>query len=623
MQQVFESWDLAPRPMRPRSRLYAPAPEGIGTAFVESLSGYVIRLAEAHAVSTADLVHRELSRRTSPPLVFYSHGINGLGERATRWVETLESITCRSDLRYLTLLPLKELLPNRLLLRTRRAWCPECYQGMAVRGTVYEPLLWYLKPVEACPRHCRILATTCSHCYRSLRPLYATSRTGRCFHCGIELGCPAARTTDETSDRIPTEYQLWVADAMGQLLAQAPQARPETLADRVRGVLEAYTDQFAEGTRAIVAKTVQCSCNAFSDWFYGNWRPRTDNLLRAWYQLKLPVFVIFSPHGPAPLLGEESQTKVKIERAREVSPRRRRERILKGLLAALDEQPPPSLPEVARRLGYATTDRLRAADRARCTQIVINHRRWRRSQGWSISGTKPICKPSQVRGVLEDHLGAEGRISPLHQIAASLGYSDDGQLRSKFPELCRALSAKIARQRAERVAVIKPIFERALQENPPPAVSEVCHRTGLSASHVRKAYAGALCERLKARRREYVEACRAELVNKLKAALDETPPLPPKEVYVRLGITQSIATYNFPELRRAIIVRYRQYRHQQSRARQEAVRQEIRAIVRSLHEQGVYPSIGRVKNLVKNKSLLKWRAFTEAVNDAHQAVESN
>lgn len=91
---------------------------------------------------------------------------------------------------------------------------------------------------------------------------------------------------------------------------------------------------------------------------------------------------------------------------------------------------------------------------------------------------------------------------------------------------------------------------------------------------------------------------------------------------MRLGITQSIATYNFPELRRAIIVRYRQYRHQQSRARQEAVRQEIWAIVRSLHRQGVYPSIGRVKSLVKKKSLLKWSAFTEAVNDARQAVEN-
>src|SRR6516225_9309812 len=99
MQQVFESWDLAPRPLRPRSRLYSPAPAGMGTPFVESLSGYVIRLAEAHAVSTGDLVRSELSRHITPPLVFYSNDPNGLEERAARWVCAVETSTLRSDLR--------------------------------------------------------------------------------------------------------------------------------------------------------------------------------------------------------------------------------------------------------------------------------------------------------------------------------------------------------------------------------------------------------------------------------------------------------------------------------------------------------------------------------------------
>ncbi len=114
----------------------------------------------------------------------------------------------------------------------------------------------------------------------------------------------------------------------------------------------------------------------------------------------------------------------------------------------------------------------------------------------------------------------------------------------------------------------------------------------------------ALCEQLKARRRKYAETCRAELLNKLKAVLSEAPPPTPKEVYVRLGITQSIiALHNFPDLRRAIIVRHRQYRHQQSCARQEVVRQQIWAIVRSLHEQGVCPSVKRVRGLMKSITL--------------------
>src|SRR5205807_947650 len=84
-------------------------------------------------------------------------------------IGALGTATCRSDLRYLTFLPFKHLFSNRLLLRTIRAWCPECYQEMAATGTVHEPLLWCLKLVEACPRHRRLLTTACSRCRQSLR----------------------------------------------------------------------------------------------------------------------------------------------------------------------------------------------------------------------------------------------------------------------------------------------------------------------------------------------------------------------------------------------------------------------------------------------------------------------
>ena len=46
------------------SRLYSLPPQGIGTAFVESLIGYIARLAEAHSVHTGTLVVRELLPRT-------------------------------------------------------------------------------------------------------------------------------------------------------------------------------------------------------------------------------------------------------------------------------------------------------------------------------------------------------------------------------------------------------------------------------------------------------------------------------------------------------------------------------------------------------------------------------
>src|SRR5215472_3167550 len=64
-----ESWDLAIPPVPARSRLYCLAPMGIGTPEVESLTGYIARLAEAHSVTVADLVGAELSDASSVPLL--------------------------------------------------------------------------------------------------------------------------------------------------------------------------------------------------------------------------------------------------------------------------------------------------------------------------------------------------------------------------------------------------------------------------------------------------------------------------------------------------------------------------------------------------------------------------
>jgi TniQ len=509
---VFEAWNLAVRPVIERSRLYSLPPIGLGTAFVECLSSYVVRLAKAHAVSTTDLVRRELSRHTNPPLVFYSHGINGLGACAARWIEVLERTTSRSDLRYLTLRPFEHLFSNRVFLRPMRAWCPECYREMDTTGTFGEQLLWCIRAVEACPRHHCLLETVCRYCNQPFRQLYAGSRVGCCSSCGTELRCIVAEKTDKTLGDAPTKYQLWVADAVGQLLAHAPELRPETLLQRVRTVLTHYVQEFGGGNCAAVAETARCHVGVFYEWLYGRTKPQIENLLQAWYHLNLPFSLISSPNDQLLPWKEGNLTRVKAEVRQNVRTRRR--------------------------------------------------------------------SRDQIPG-----------------------------------------TSKIAKQKKERIAAIEPTFQRALRENPPPPIHKVCQRIGLSPARV-KVLAPGLFARFEAWRRECAEGRRAELLNQLKGVLYETPPPSAHEVYMRLGITNSIAFHNFPELRRAIIERRRQYRHQQSCALQKAAREEIREIVQTLSDQGVCPSAMRVWGLAKKKSFLKWGPFAQAVHDARKSLNT-
>lgn len=313
----------------------------------------------------------------------------------------------------------------------------------------------------------------------------------------------------------------------------------------------------------------------FCDWVSGKTKPQINNLLRAWYHLNLPVSLIFSPKNELLPWEEGNPTQLKAENRKKVRRRRSsREQIPTTLKQTLDGQP------------------------AR------------------------VCKSSLAKEVLLSYLSAEGPVPPIIRIARSLGNSTDSGIRKKFPDLCRALASRIAQQKTERVATIEPAFQRALQENPPPPIQEVCQRIGLSSCYV-KALAPAVYARFEAWRRQCAEERRAELLNKLKAVLYETPPPSAREVYMRLGITQSIASHNFPELRRAISARHRQYRHQQSCALKEAAREEIREIVQTLNDQGVCPSPKRVWALAKEKSFLKWGAFHQAVLDARKSLNTS
>jgi hypothetical protein len=382
----------------------------------------------------------------------------------------------------------------------------------------------------------------------------------------------------------------------------------------------AYADAFTEGNRTAIADVAGCGRSVFYSWFNGDKAPRIDTLLRTWYRLRLPVACLID--GVYPGFSPEVRTEksCEIRKVRGTAPKRSPEQIRRALERALHEELAPGLHEVARRLGYRTTERLRCVDRGLCKQIVLNHRRSGRSHWWRKRGAKPICELPRMKRTLEEHLAGSGPIPPLDHIAAVLGYASDGCLRRKFLVLCRALAARIAEQKRMRLAAIEPALEQALQEIPAPSLKQLAKRLGLSAECVLKAHAPALYEKVKARYKSYAETCRADLRIKLAAALEENPPPSLKAVYARFGVTESIVNTSFPELRREIGLRHRQYQGEQGQARRDAVRAEIREIVGALHAEGICPSVPRVTSRLKAGSLREWRVVSRAVTDARKKL---
>jgi hypothetical protein len=414
MQPAPDSWDLEPIPIATRSRLHSIEPIGIGTPFVENLTGYIIRLAASHAVRVSDLIEHEL--RASIPYFRTPAGvpnaINGSGESARDWVSALEKFTLRDGLQFLTLLPFESLLTTPCLMRQERAWCPRCYESRIAQGLdVYEQLVWCLQSVEMCPLHKIPLETSCPACHRRLRPLCAVSRPGVCSRCRQWLG--SAQKSKPAGS--PTEYQFWAAQEIGGLMAVPPQSKPIGR-ENVQKILTRYAGLFSEGNRTTIAEAAGCRRSSFYNWCNGTTTARVDLLLHLCHELKIPLTSLVTEVIPESelALGKAALAQT---RRRGVPPRRTAEQIRRALRQATTEEPAPSISDVARRLGYSTPTRLYVADSALCKMIVRNFNRSGRNHWWRRRGAKGPDE-STIRKALEQSLSREMPV-PVHHSEGS------------------------------------------------------------------------------------------------------------------------------------------------------------------------------------------------------------
>jgi len=182
---VYDSWDVTPPKVSPRSYLFHLKPAELGTALSESFTGYIARLAAQHCMSVSALFDHclapasnkfYLTSKEFPSVAFRSfspatRALNGFGAIAGDWVELLEKRTKQSGLRYLTMLRWQNVLSEHSLSRIYRAWCPLCYEEQRESGVIYDCLLWTLSTVEICPIHKQAFVDRCPHCHRHLNPL--------------------------------------------------------------------------------------------------------------------------------------------------------------------------------------------------------------------------------------------------------------------------------------------------------------------------------------------------------------------------------------------------------------------------------------------------------------------
>lgn len=288
----------------PRSKLYSLAPEGLGSPWVESLTSYVNRLAWTYRVGPRVLVAQEVASCLNRSYHFQSSvdllaafcrseaiSINGAGESALDWADTLGRLTMQEELLDLTASSWAGEVPAKGFLRASPAWCPSCYLSWQMNGLpVYQPLLWMLQAVTICTLHCRRLEERCPQCQKTQSVIGAAFRPGFCTQCVAWLGAPSSAEIDAALDHETRDWQQWVFGTVEELRTAAVASGMFPWKQLIVG-LEACIEVNGDAKR--LASLTGVPEQLLSKWRHRKQTPSFDSILELCYVLEIsPVQLV-------------------------------------------------------------------------------------------------------------------------------------------------------------------------------------------------------------------------------------------------------------------------------------------------------------------------------------------
>ena len=613
--RVYESWgELDPKSTLPkRSYLYHLQPIAVGSAYVESLTGYVARLAEAHSVATGALLALELRPRVPPgpgavsrkqkPLqnssfIYDAHILNGLGECPRQWVQVLESLTGRVSLRSLTMLNWGEVISNCDLLRRVRAWCPHCYDSWrSTNQPIYEPLPWNICAVTVCSIHGRPLERCCPHCKRESPLLTSKARPGYCYRCRGWLGVPVQPELAAYGDAA----ELHLTNAVGELLARGATLQAAPNGEYFKENLICCIGNLADGNQSSFSRATGVSLDALTHWLTPKTTFRLRPFLRMCSELRIPPARLLTERIPAADREWSGARDLFAWRRSSVSSPRPTSQVRRALEEALNSAAPISLAQVAQQLGYQRVHTLRRRCPELCDEVQKKHGNIgsavpRRGERYA----HPT--PEVAREALEHAI----RDSPrsLMAVCKQIGYRNLSSLYHRFPELCRALVAKNRAWREQKDQRVGDLITKAMDEQPVPTLKELARRVGHH-PHLLRSRFPELCAALVARLPERKRLQRERIRKQLEDALQQNPAPPMQVVAQSVDRNQHHLGVIFPDLYGKIKRRYVEHQKIVRAQRRVQFLAQVRKAVIELCERGINPSRKHVMSAIENPSM-KW-----------------
>lgn len=291
-----------PLPVSSRPVLYGRLPKGVGTPLLESLTGFLARLAAARCLSVTDVLDL-LVRPLVPPgtlcprsdlswfLTQHIARFDGVAAPAMDFVRALECLTGRNGLVLHTFLPWRRLFSAHgpgVIRQGGKRWCCRCLDRMHADGVeCWEPLLWQLAPAVRCPEHRIPLSERCPSCGRPLRVATQLVPLGYCERCGhlLHRDDPLLESGDFDPERDPdSQREWWVSVAFGQMLSAQSMALRHAGPEGFAALLREAVERPGASLESLV-RDLGLHRSAVEPWLKGSRLPRLRPFLTACVRL--------------------------------------------------------------------------------------------------------------------------------------------------------------------------------------------------------------------------------------------------------------------------------------------------------------------------------------------------
>lgn len=522
-----EALGIAPKSTTPRSRLFHLEPIGVGSAFVESLSGYVARLAEQHRVTTYHFFSKEIALHLHKPgritsyinFESFAKAVNGTCGLSSDMIDVFERLTLRRDLRFTTMVPWRSVFATRALIRGTRAWCPACYEEQADGSPyVYDQLIWSFDAVSVCGKHKIPLDIKCPSCTRRQLHITYGSRPGFCSSCRAWLGSKerigVARNAgvDVHAD---TDAAVKTAEWVGALLALTPKLGENMTTSTFVTNLSKHLQERYDGKDILISQSLPVPPTTVNRWVKGKKLPSLGKVLDICLTLDVPLTdIICVPAEQAQTSeGPNKLTKALQSLGRPIRRGDWREHevlagIEKVLLAALEEHPPISVTKLLAKLG--------------CNKRTLRRKfpeLTKKLGRKSLAYHMPKVDVKRASEVLKHACGEEPPPS-LREVSGRLGAGHSVKsLNIKFPEECSLIVERYRSRFKSDIDYdgIEKAMRDSLSENPPPSLANLCRRRGVAVNYVRQK----LPELWALARQRYVRYLEEEMTSRRAVLVEE------------------------------------------------------------------------------------------------------